>query len=229
MPSSKGGRVLVNWGRTDGRVAGLRVINSPDAVFKAQNKLETYKVFKRADIPHPDWTVDVQTVLDWLRSDKTVLARSILRGSKGAGIVLIRNSRPSVQQRVSDIPRAPLYVTYRPKRREYRIHVMSAEVIGVQQKRKRREVNNDDVDYQIRNYDNGWVYCREELEAPRDATCEAAVKAVKALGLDFGAVDVGENDKQGTCCVYEVNTAPGLEGTTLTEYAEAIVNFVRTK
>ena len=37
-----------------------------------------------------------------------------------------------------------------------------------------------------------------------------ATKAVAALGLDFGAVDVIYNEKYGRAYVLEVNTAPGL-------------------
>jgi glutathione synthase/RimK-type ligase-like ATP-grasp enzyme len=44
--------------------------------------------------------------------------------------------------------------------------------------------------------------------------------AVQALGLDFGAADVGFNNNKAS--VYEVNTACGLMGKTLEAYAEAI-------
>jgi D-alanine-D-alanine ligase-like ATP-grasp enzyme len=37
--------------------------------------------------------------------------------------------------------------------------------------------------------------------------------------LDFGAVDIIYNAKRNECYVLEVNTAPGLEGTTVEKYA----------
>jgi D-alanine-D-alanine ligase-like ATP-grasp enzyme len=40
--------------------------------------------------------------------------------------------------------------------------------------------------------------------------------------LDFGAVDVIYNRAQDKAYVLEVNTAPGLEGSTLDNYVEAI-------
>ncbi|GAG47489.1 unnamed protein product, partial [marine sediment metagenome] len=79
---------------------------------------------------------------------------------------------------------------------------------------------NEQVDYQIRNTDNGWVYCRGGVDAP-EAVITAAVRAVDCLGLDFGAVDIGYNEHYDRCAVFEVNTAPGLEGTTLDKYFEA--------
>jgi D-alanine-D-alanine ligase-like ATP-grasp enzyme len=42
--------------------------------------------------------------------------------------------------------------------------------------------------------------------------------------LDFGAVDIGWNDDAGAC-VFEVNTAPGLENSALAAYVEAFNNY----
>ena len=48
--------------------------------------------------------------------------------------------------------------------------------------------------------------------------------AVTALGLEFGAVDIIYNDKSKKLFVLEVNTAPGIEGATVTKYKDAILN-----
>jgi hypothetical protein len=98
--------------------------------------------------------------------------------------------------------------------------VFDGRAIDVQQKRRRRE--DDDVNYQIRNADNGWVYCRGGVVAPQ-CVVDAAISAVAALGLDFGAADVGYNMHYNLATVYEVNTAPGLEGHTLDVYRNALM------
>ena len=49
---------------------------------------------------------------------------------------------------------------------------------------------------------------------------EVAIKAVKALGLDFGAVDCCL-DNTNVPYVFEVNSGPGLEATSLDKYIEA--------
>jgi hypothetical protein len=99
-------------------------------------------------------------------------------------------------------------------------------VIDIQQKRKRRETENENVDYQVRNHDNGWVYCREDVNLP-DVAIQLAKDALLSLGLTFGAVDLIYNAKRDAYYALEVNTAPGLEGTTLenyTSYFQGVLN-----
>ena len=79
----------------------------------------------------------------------------------------------------------------------------------------------------IRNHANGWVYARAEI-APPEELLSSAAKAVKLLGLDFGAVDIGHRVIDNKFFVFEVNTAPGLEGTTLDKYSKAIYNYYRS-
>ena len=123
------------------------------------------------------------------------------------------------------VVQAPLYTKYVKKKSEFRVHVFDNEVIHVQEKRRRAGV--EDVDNQIRNHDNGWVFCVQNVEAPADVT-DQALRAVRAAGVDFGAVDVIYNQKKNEAYVLEINTAPGLEGTTLEKYADAILNNADT-
>ena len=141
-----------------------------------------------------------------------ILCRTLTRANSGRGIILAETPEQLVP--------APLYTRYVPKQDEYRIHVFrELGVIDVQQKRRNSEVSSEDRDPYIRNHDAGWVFCREEIHPPQ-AVLNVAVNSVLALGLDFGAVDIGFHNNIGVC-VYEVNTAPGLEGQTLTNYINA--------
>jgi glutathione synthase/RimK-type ligase-like ATP-grasp enzyme len=71
------------------------------------------------------------------------------------------------------------------------------------------------------------VYARAEILPPEELL-SSACKAVNLLGLDFGAVDIGHRLIDNKFFVFEVNTAPGLEGTTLDKYAKAIYNYYRS-
>ena len=49
---------------------------------------------------------------------------------------------------------------------------------------------------------------------------------MESIGLDFGAVDVIYNGHSNRAYVLEINTAPGLTGTTLDNYAAALRNLI---
>ena len=57
--------------------------------------------------------------------------------------------------------------------------------------------------------------------------CPLGVEAAKALGLDFGAVDIIE--KNGRYYVLEVNTAPRLEGYSIERYSNYFKWFIDTE
>lgn len=75
----------------------------------------------------------------------------------------------------------------------------------------------------VRSYDGGWMISYDGFEST-NALRTIAAQAVAALGLTFGAVDIGEK-ADGSLVVLEVNRAPGLEGGTVNAYAHAIRNW----
>lgn len=175
---------------------------------------------EREGVPVPPWTTDRAEAQEWVDDGKVVVVRHMLRANSGRGIALVgREIEDGDHSGV--VPPAPLYTMYVPKYDEYRVHVFNGEVIDVQQKRRR---NNEQADSRIRNSRNGWVFCREAVEPPR-VVVESGKRAVSALGLDFGGADIGYTRRSSSATVYEVNTAPGLEGTTLQRYAGAIRNL----
>lgn len=72
----------------------------------------------------------------------------------------------------------------------------------------------------VRSWDGGWRI-KYDGESAKQKHRVLANQAVRALGLDFGAVDIGER-ADGSLVVLEVNRAPGIEGTTITAYVNAI-------
>lgn len=203
--------IIINWGNSEKRFGG-EYVNKNTAVAVASDKLKTARVFEQAEVPQPSFTTEKAVAESWIEEGDTVFCRVLLRGSAGRGIVHAATKEELVQ--------APLYTKYVKKADEFRVHVLGDRVIDVQQKKKRLEVDNEEVNYQIRNAANGWVFCRGGVAAPECVTT-AAVRAVDSLGLDFGAVDIGYNRYGDAATVYEVNTAPGLEGSTLDKYYNA--------
>ena len=167
----------------------------------------------------PEWTNDIQVASNW---DTMYLARTKLDGHSGDGIIICE---PNDEV----LPSAPLYVKYKKKRHEYRVHFFKnktsgeVKVIDVTQKKKRKGAEN--LDTKIRNHKNGWIYAREDITEPDDLRAQALLTA-SVVDLDFGAVDLIWNEHENKCYVLEVNSAPGLTGTTLNMYTQAIVQDI---
>jgi glutathione synthase/RimK-type ligase-like ATP-grasp enzyme len=228
--SLKAGRLNLNWGHSsailNGGFAGGRALNPPHAVNIAGNKLLAFQKLQEAGVSIPEFTTDRDTAEEWTRAGLAVVARTVLRGHSGEGIHILQEAGNQAIFWVD----APLYVKYKKKKYEYRVHVFNGQVIDIQQKRKEREVEQTDEQKKIRSHANGWVFCREDLDLGGDKVgriSNLALSAIDALGLDFGAVDIIYNQKEDTFYCLEVNCAPGLEGTTLEKYVNAIVNYLQ--
>ena len=204
--------LLINWGNSNlvrvnwniHRVG--HVLNKPQAVSKASNKLSTLRSLHDEGVGIPKWCMHRDMVSDLL--EFPVYCRTTLTGKGGDGIIVANEE--------SELVYAPLYTQGVGHDREFRVHVFNDQVIDFTEKKKRRGVERNDL---IRNHSNGWVFCRGGVELP-DVIKEQSIMAVQALGLDFGAVDIGLAGDSSV--VFEVNTAPGVEGTTLQAYAQAI-------
>lgn len=185
---------------------------TPFRLRKGTDKLTQLNRFNAAGVDHPEFTTAIGTAMEWI-AEGTVVCRTLLNGSEGRGII--------VADTVEKLVRAPLYTKYFKKKEEYRVHVLNGVVVDVQQK-KRRGIVNDNRDSRIRNTANGFVFCREGLVEPTGLR-QIAIDATNSLGYTLGAVDIGYNVKRQQLVVFEVNATPGMEGTTVQRYADAIV------
>lgn len=208
------GALVLNWGSSslpDSLLPAI-IINHPASVGLATNKLKALMVFKETGVPHPEFTTSIETAREWTQHG-LVVCRTLLQGNSGKGIV--------VAERASEVVQAPLYTKYFKRKDEYRVHVIDNEVIDVQRKMRKHDVPDAEVNWCVRNYCNGFIFGRGGVSAP-DVVVSAALDAVYALGLDLGAVDIGYNEHHNQACVFEVNTAPSLQGTTLQKYVDAL-------
>lgn len=168
----------------------------------------------------PSFTTSSMEAQLWLNQGYTVVERHVLNGNSGAGIRLVEPGEGE------GINKAPLYVRYVPKKQEYRIHVCGGQAVDIQRKARRRDVEDDAINWKIRNHDNGFIFARNEGDVTPPDVIVQAVNAVNLLGLAFGAVDVIFNDKEQKAYVLEVNTAPGLSGTTLEGYVARFKDYL---
>ena len=150
---------------------------------------------------------------EWLAGNNVVFARTLTRSSEGKGIIVLEPESPIVS--------APVYTLYRKKKKEFRVHVYKDQIVAVLEKRKKKGLDN--VDSRIRNTANGYVFCRDGVVEP-EGLRELALKASKVTNSDFKGVDIGYNEKLNQLFCIEVNSAPGMEGTTVQQYIGAICN-----
>jgi glutathione synthase/RimK-type ligase-like ATP-grasp enzyme len=153
--------------------------------------------------------------IQWLEEGSTVVCRQLTRASEGRGIVLATT--------VEELQQSPLYTKYFPKKHEYRVQVFNGKVIDIQEKRKKRGFEGE-RESKVRNVANGYVFCREDVNPP-EGMADAALTAVNCLDYQFGAVDIAYNVKRNEFKVLEVNALPGMEGTTLVKYTNAVLEW----
>lgn len=212
---------ILNWGASSFKRKGLMgyfVFNPPEAVKKASNKLKTFRALE-GHVSIPEWTTQREQALQWFAHGFTVVARTVLNGHSGEGIFI------KAPQDQGILPEAPLYTKYVPKTQEYRIHVFRDNAFFVQRKARNKDVPDYQVNWKVRNHGNGFIFAHKDVEVRDDAKGHA-IMAVRQLGLDFGAVDIIYNRQEDQFFVLEVNTACGLEGTTLEKYVEVFKEFV---
>lgn len=220
--------VLLNWGysgspvwlpRADAR--SVKMLNKPSAVNIAANKLTALQALKRAGIRVPDFTTSRADAEYWLDSGATVFERHDLRGNSGAGIRVVNLDAEDTEQYLTH---APLYTKFLNKTAEFRVHVFNGQVIDyVQKKRLPTERRGASFNKYISSVEHGWVFSRTDVSNLPEVR-DVAIRSVRALGLDFGAVDIVFYE--GTAYVLEVNTSPGLKGQTLVAYANAIRRYL---
>lgn len=196
-----------------------QVLNHPTACAKAGNKLLAFQAFKQANVETVEWTTDKQQAQQWTTDGATVVCRTLLNAHSGRGIHLATSA--------TEVVPCQLYTKYKKKKKEFRVHIFRGVVVDVAEKRRRNKADRPEhFDGYIRNHGNGWVFCRDNITRPDDLD-QLAIGAVRSLGLDFGAVDIIWNERDNKSYVLEVNTAPGVEGTTLEKYTQVFYNWIQ--
>lgn len=115
-----------------------------------------------------------------------------------------------------DLLRDRLLVMKEPIVEEYRVHSWQGKSLRAAVKVPSRPDHHP----WIRSHNSGWKFSYDPDRIPKGIR-KLAHQAVAALGMDFGAVDLGQLE-DGGFIVLEVNSAPGLEGQTFDRYEQAI-------
>jgi hypothetical protein len=210
-------QLIINWGNsTTPRwyETDRNVLNRPYHIAKCTNKLRFYTQFADVLPIIPHWTTYGDEVRDHIATGGKVLERTQLSAHSGRGIEVHTTFNPERHGA------GGLFVRYIPRRNEYRFIVFRTPdgeyaIPAVYQ--KRRTYRCDNPNWTIRTHRSGFIYTRSNVEFPHVVEPELAalaIRTLKAVELDFAAVDI-ITTPSGNSYVLEVNTAPGLEGSSV--------------
>lgn len=191
----------VNWGRER-----ADTILNPD-ISNATNKRVMRELFASHNVPMPK-LYNLEEARAAVEAGQTIVGRPD-RHSRGRGYWKI--ATPDELERALKGTRrkraATHFMAFVEADREYRVHIFKGRSIRISEKQFFLDESG------IRDYTTIKPN-RTNIKRVR----KAAKKAVQALELDFGAVDILATDEQVWCL--EVNCAPGLGGSMPSLWAE---------
>ena len=204
-------KYLIRWGCSLGSVpAGIREINSKEALMLVIDKLKSLNVLNKAKLGIP-------RLYDYKNISFPCIIRPINHMRQEEFLICYtRNDFPM------EIGSGYYITELFLKKFDYRIFIFRNIFIrGYVWKPRPDFKNPSEV---IRTDDFGWKM-HQTTDIPRKVIIES-FKAVEALKLDFGGVDIGI-DSTGKTAIYEINSAPYLNDLRSQLFAQAIANSIR--
>lgn len=210
---------LICWGRVHKPLVTVpfstRILNGWHGNHIKVNKLKAFLAMRDAEVPTVPYTPHQQQAQQWLNEGFTVICRLKVGSQDSQGIQVVTPKKTFFGCTITDaLPICKLYTLYVPQAREFRVHCTPKYFIDGLEKKKLST-----GDPHIFHQDHG-LFCRDGVVIPQMAI-NAAKSAVKACGLNFGAVDLLWSNNAPY--VLEVNTAPGLLPSEARNYAKAFV------
>lgn len=221
IPTSKSFIICWGAGRDDVSNNGIEFLNHPESIRRNSNKLNSLKIMGDNGVNVPTFCTSAE-IINYINSGKMefpVIGRR-LRHQGGSYFYICR----SISRVEKAIKRgADYFIQHIPNEREFRLQIFQNRVIKSQEKYPRE----DEHHYMIRSDKKGWGLKKilvRGTNLPKHVKDECK-KAVSALDLNFGAVDVllGDDDKP---YVIEINTGPSLNDTNVELYGDNFKGFL---
>ncbi|MGV6860719.1 MAG: RimK family alpha-L-glutamate ligase [Putridiphycobacter sp.] len=203
---------------------GVPTLTSSDGLLNSRDKLKSIQILAEHDIKIPTtyFSNDFHEVESTVREKLGYpFILKVIEGTQGLGVHLIKNE-PTAQNYFDHFSNSKVKVILQEfikesSGRDIRIITVGNEVVATMeriapQNEFRSNIHRGAIGYKIRISD-------EEKEM--------AIRALKALNLKAGGVDIIRS-KKGPL-ILEVNSSPGLEGienTTKIDVAGAIIKFI---
>lgn len=203
----------VNWGRRHSTSATL----NPD-ISASVEKYRMRQLFISNGVPTPATFFDVESAMgaaDGMgligRPDFHTRGRHMWICKDSTGVELSTQAAGGMLAATHWIE----YVDPSRATKEFRVHVFRGQSIRMSMKDHIRDATGKSILYTTQKPPEG---------LPKRPIREAAKAAVRAVGLDFGVVDILTSEDQLNVWVLEVNAAPGLGGSTPRLWVDTFVN-----
>lgn len=212
-------------------------INSPEGCKISGDKILMKQRFVENEVPTAEYTIinqdesieDFKTrLIDFLNQWKRMIIKH-KHSSKGNGIYFIDSIDALNEWFENNRPQGFVFEKYYTYSKEYRLHVDDTNGCFY----TCRKMLKSDADVRWHRHENNSVWILEENEMfdkpdNWDAIVQDCVKAIRAVGLNIGAVDVKvqthtENPKY---IILETNSAPALGEIGIEKYKEELINYI---
>jgi len=204
---------------------GIPVINPVDSLIRARNKLEMVYLLRQNKIPVPPTIATEDVIYGYMHAQRYVdVVLKPIQGSRGFGAV--RMSDPDIafqgMRTLAALNNAIFLQAYVDKlgNRDMRIIVVGDRVVGCMYRVAPPGEWRTNI---ARGAKGEKCFANSELE-------DLAIRSVKALGLVYGGVDIGET-KNGYV-VFEVNASPSWQEFTKVvgvDPAKELVEYILSK
>ncbi len=213
-------------------------INKVQAIKNSANKLLMKKKFTEAGVKTADWFTKLEGVQGFINIHNDALAYEDLPypivskhiyGSRGTGNTLILNKESLDKWLVGKTLSNYIFEKFYSYSREYRLHITKEGCFYTCRKMLKQDTPEND---RWRRHDDNSVWILEsnpDFDKPVNwsSIVEHSVKALNAVGLDIGAVDVkvqskldnkGNIRKNPDFIIIEINSAPSFGELTAEKY-----------
>ena len=199
---------IINWGNgwlSRSNIAGMFpngfIVNPVKAIARAVDKVKTLSSLAEKGVNTPIWTRNKEVAESWPQFGAIVLCRTN-GGRDGQGITV------HMPDDELPLPNADFYSVYTECEKEFRVHMTTLmdgnDVSLVVERKPKRSARHE---HPIIRTGEDWYMAANTLSSANLTKIKGvAYDALDAIGLDFGAVDIGMSG--GNFVVFEVNTAP---------------------
>lgn len=192
------------------------------------DKLEQYKKFQQLGINGLEFTTDQAIAGSWFMSGNLVVGRKLLSSYEGKGIVMFEPHKAPTKE---DVLACKVFTKFIPKEREFRVHVFKGTPLVTLEKKLKNDWKGPTSEY-IKNTEHGYVFCQHDVSIPsalQKQINDLAVASSKVCASDFQGIDIGYHEAKKNLFVIEVNSAPGIEGSNVKRYCDAIESYLASK